>query len=151
MKNILFIITACLIFVFLASTAGCRHFKAMRCGPYGFSDHIETITKKISKDLDLTDEQKNHLNTIKGEITIKFLDQKKHMAEMLTAIREEIQKDSVDRNHLEKLSDSQKQFRDDMHRFMLDKFEEFHAMLTKEQRIKLNMLIEKIWNKFNEE
>jgi len=76
---------------------------------------------------------------------------KKHMAEMFIVIREEIQKDSIDQQRLEKLFDDRKRFREDMHRFMLNKFIEFHTMLTKEQRVKLNVLIEKMETKFNEE
>jgi Spy/CpxP family protein refolding chaperone len=70
---------------------------------------------------------------------------------MFTAIREEIQKDSIDQRRMEKLFDDRKQFREDMHRFMLQKFVEFHAMLTKEQRLKLNVLIEKMENNCVEE
>jgi Spy/CpxP family protein refolding chaperone len=151
MKNITLFVTACLIFILLASIYGCHHNRAMLCGPAEFQDRIGMMTKKVSKDLDLTEEQKNHLNIIKDEMNAKFSERKKHMAEMLTIIREEIQKESIDQQRLEKLFDDRKQFREDMHRFMLQKFVEFHAMLTKEQRIKLNVLIEKMENQFNEE
>jgi periplasmic protein CpxP/Spy len=151
MKNITRFVTACLILILLASMVGCRHKWAMLCGHAEFKDRIEMMTKKLSKDLDLTEEQKNHLNIIKDEMNAKFSEQKKHMTEIFTVIREEIQKDSIDQRRVVKLFDDRKQSREDIHRFMLQKFVEFHAMLTKEQRIKLNVLIEKMENQFNEE
>jgi Spy/CpxP family protein refolding chaperone len=151
MKNITLFITACLILILLAVMVGCHHNMNMFCGPKAFKDRVEAMTKKLSKELDLTDEQKNHLNIIKDEMIAKLYEQKKHRAEMFTVIREEIQKESIDQQRLEKLFDDRKQIREDMHRFMLNKFIEFHTMLTKEQRIKLNVLIEKMENQFNEE
>ena len=146
MKNINLFITACLILVFLTSMVGCHHCKTMLCGREEFKDRIEMMTKKLSKELDLTNEQKNQLNVIKDEMIVKLSERKKHMAEMFTAIREETQKDSIDQRRLVKLFDGRKQSGEDMHKFMLQKFVEFHGMLTKEQRSKLNDLIEKMGN-----
>jgi Spy/CpxP family protein refolding chaperone len=151
MKNITLFITACLILILLAAMAGCHHNMNMFCGPKAFKDRVETMTKKLSKELDLADEQNNHLNIIKDEMIAKLSERKKHRAEMFTVIREEIQKDSIDQRRLGKLFDDRKQFREDMHKFMLQKFVEFHAMLTKEQRVKLNVLIEKMGNQCAEE
>jgi len=151
MKNITLFITACLILILLASIYGCHHHMTTLFGPKVFKFRIEAMTKKLSKELDLTDEQKDHLNIIKNEMNAKLSQLKKHMAEMFIVIREEIQKDSIDQQRLEKLFDDRKRFREDMHRFMLNKFIEFHTMLTKEQRVKLNVLIEKMETKFNEE
>jgi Spy/CpxP family protein refolding chaperone len=151
MKNITFSITACSILILLSSIYGCHHNKCTPFGHKASKDCVEMMTKKLSKDLDLTDEQKNHLSIIKDEMNAKHFEQKIHMAEMFTAIREEIQKDSIDQQRMEKLLDDRKQFREDMHRFMLKKFVEFHTMLTKEQRVKLNVLIEKMGNQCIEE
>jgi protein CpxP len=151
MKNITLFVSACPIFILLAFIYGCHHKGTMLCGPVTFKDRAEMITERLSKDLDLTDEQKNHLSIIKDEMNAKLPERKKHIPGMVTAIREEIQKDSVDQQRLEKLFDYRKQFREDMHRFMIKKFVEFHAMLTKEQRIKLNVLIEKMGNQCIEE
>ena len=151
MKNITLFITACLIFILLTSLFGCHSNMNMLCSPKAFKDRVEKMTKKLSKELDLTDEQNNHLNIIKGDMIAKLSERKKHRAEMFTVIQEEIQKDSIDQRRLEKLFDDRKQFREDMHRFMLNKFMEFHTMLTKEQRVKLSLLIEKMGIQFNEE
>lgn len=148
MKNISLFITACLILIFLTTMVGCHHNKTTPFGPRAFKDRIEKMTEKLSKDLDLTDEQKNHLNIIKDEINAELLKRKNQMAEMFNVIREEIHKDSIDQQRLEQLFDDRKQFREGMHRFMFKKFAEFHAMLTKEQRLKLDELIEEMVNKF---
>jgi Spy/CpxP family protein refolding chaperone len=151
MKNITLFVTACPIFILLAFIYGCHHKGTMLCGPVTFKDRVEMMAEKLSKDVDLTNEQKNHLNIIKNEMNAKHSEQKKYMTEMFTVIREETQKDSIDQRRLEKLFNDRKQFREDMHRFMLQKFVEFHTMLTKEQRLKLNVLFEKMGNQFNEE
>ncbi len=146
MKHISFFISACLIVVFLASITGCR--PRMPWSTRSMDDRIEKITKMLSKKLDLTDEQKKHLNVIKDEIKEKLLDRKIHATKMLSAIQEEIRKDTLDRQRLEKLYEDRKQSGEDMYKFMLDKFAEFHATLTKEQRIKLNELIDKMRSHF---
>jgi protein CpxP len=144
MKNIALFFATCLALISLASMAGCHHFKNMMCSSEAFKDRIEMMTKKVSKELDLTSEQKNQLNVIKDELIVKLSEQKKHRVEMLTVIREEIRKDSIDQQRLKKLFDDRKQSGEEMHKFLLQKFVDFHAMLTKEQRSKLNVLIEKM-------
>jgi Spy/CpxP family protein refolding chaperone len=151
MKKTILLITATTISILLITIYGCRHRMAAMCGPKDLKNHVETMTKELSKKLDLTDEQKNQLNIIKDEIIVKLSERRKHRAEMFTIIREEIQKETIDQKRLENLFDSRKQFREDMHKFMLNKLTEFHSMLSKEQRIKLNTLIEKLEKQFNEE
>ncbi len=113
-------------------------------------DRINKITKKLSRELDLTDEQNKRLNIIKDEIKEKLLDRKIHAKKMLSVMQEEIRKDTLDRQRLEKLYEDRKQSGEDMHKFMLDKFAEFHSTLTKEQRIKLDKLIDKMRSHFDD-
>jgi periplasmic protein CpxP/Spy len=128
--------------------AGCR--PRMPWGAKSINNRIESMTKILCKKLDLTDEQNEHLNIIKDEIKTRLLEQKVYMSKMLSVIQEEIRKDSVDKQRLEKLYDDRKQSRGELHEFILDKFVEFHAILTKEQRIKLNELIEQMMSRFND-
>lgn len=151
MKKTTLLITVAIISILLISIYGCRHCMTAMCGPKAFENRIETMAKKLSKELDLTDEQNNHLNTIKDEIIAKLSERRKHRSEMFTVIREEIQKDAIDQKRLEKLFDERKQFREDMHRFLIKKAVEFHSMLTKEQRSKLVLLIDKMGNEFDKE
>ncbi len=148
MKHTSFFISACLIIVFLASIIGCR--PRMPWSTRSMDDRIDKIAKKLSRELDLTDEQNKRLDIIKDEIKEKLLDRKIRAEIMLSAIQEEIRKDTLDRQRLEKMYEDRKQSGEGMHKFMLDKFAEFHATLTKEQRIKLNKLIDKIRSHFDD-
>ena len=151
MKKTTFFIAATISSILFSSFNGCRHHMTAMCGPKVLKDQINTVTKQLSKELDLHEEQRSHMNTIKDEIIAKFSEKKKHKAELFTVIQEETQKESIDQTRLQKIFDDNKQFRDDMHKFMLNKLTEFHAMLTKEQRTKLKSLLEKMKDKFDEE
>jgi Spy/CpxP family protein refolding chaperone len=145
LKNLLPVLIA----VFALAFSGCGHHFG-NCRPHekiSFEKRADKVAEKITKELSLTDDQKAKLEAIKSAIVQKHRAQKeaaKQRHEEFTAL---IKGDKIDKATLTALMKKnressikdRKEFRD----FMLDKFIEFHQVLTPDQRVKLSELHKK--------
>jgi Spy/CpxP family protein refolding chaperone len=125
---ILLILTGSLII------AGCGRHRFHRASP---EKKAEWVVKKITKELDLDEQQQTKLNQIKTELLDKHKDFKGMHGELFSELRDQISSSQIDQDKLNTLfMEKEDQFRE-MHTFAISKFAEFHSMLTPEQRNKL--------------
>jgi Spy/CpxP family protein refolding chaperone len=101
----------------------------------------EWMVKKISKELDLNDDQKAKLNKIKDEIMAKRQEFKGMRTEISDEVISQFKSDKIDEAKLNQLFDSKADKMKEMKSFMISKLVEFHSILTLEQR---NKFAEKI-------
>ena len=133
-KNII-IGFALLMILFVAGT-GCR----IRHSAFMKSDrvkHAGRVVKMISKKLDLTDGQKEKLESIKDEILEMHASRaeiRSHRRAEVTAL---IRSESLDSGLLLEKIEAYQEDRDQVRRFMVEKMIDFHAMLTPGQRNRL--------------
>lgn len=106
-------------------------------------ERAEWVTKRISKELDLTDSQKQTLTKIKEELLAKHKADKPardaHFKEM-TAL---VQAESIDTAKLQDLKKRHLAHREAMENLFLEKVVEFHKVLTPEQKLKAAKELEK--------
>lgn len=114
-----------------ATVAYCRPWKNK--SP---EERAEWVTKRITKELDLNDSQKQTLGTIKEELLAKHKANKPtrdaEFQEMLTMVRA----DAIDKAKLADLKKRHVASREQMENLFLDKVTEFHKVLTPAQRTK---------------
>jgi len=101
------------------------------------------MIKKIAKELKLNEQQKVELDRIKDEIMAKKAEFKIEHQEIKNAVLSQVKRDTVDQAALNSLfGDKELEFKE-MRAFLIDKFAEFHNILTPEQRLKLAKRMEK--------
>jgi protein CpxP len=130
--------------------AGCHRFHRFHC-KVSHEKIAQWMVKKVSRDLDLTDEQKKELNRIKDEILVKHLELKKEHQEILTAVLQQVKNDSVNEAVLNDLFAGKEPKIKEMRTFLIAKFAEFHRILTPSQRDKLAKHINEFHEKCNQE
>jgi protein CpxP len=131
--------------------AGCCHrFYRNHCMP-SHKKAAQWIIKKLSKNLDLNEEQKKELNRIKDEISAKHQQLKSDHQEILNAVLLQIKNDKVDEAALNEIFDSKEEKIKEMRSFLIAKLAEFHSILTPAQRDKLAQHIKKYHDKCNQE
>jgi periplasmic protein CpxP/Spy len=104
----------------------------------------EIIVKKLTNNLDLTKEQVEKLNKIKDEVlsrTKNFKNERKVRYEEALAL---LKSEKLDKNALNSLISKREQTWNELKPFLIDKFIEFHGMLTTEQKNKLAEKMEKL-------
>ncbi|OHD69286.1 MAG: hypothetical protein A2W19_15930 [Spirochaetes bacterium RBG_16_49_21] len=103
----------------------------------------EFIVKKLTRTLDLTEEQVEKLNKIKDEI----LAATKNIRNERKAFRNEalvlVKSEKLDRNAFNNLISRREQAWNELKPLIIDKLIEFHSMLTPEQKNKLAEKMEK--------
>lgn len=109
----------------------------------------EFIVKKISKELDLNDQQQTRLEQIKDEIITKKDEFKGVREDLFNAILTQIKSEKVDQDVLNQLFESKETQMKEMRGFMLTKLAEFHQMLEPEQKLRLAEKMEKFHNKYH--
>lgn len=103
--------------------------------------------KKIAKELKLNEQQKVELEQIKDEILAKKAEFKINHQEIKNAVLSQVKSDTVDQAALNGLfEDKELEFKE-MRAFLVDKFAEFHNILTPEQRLSLAEKMEKFHSK----
>jgi periplasmic protein CpxP/Spy len=93
------------------------------------------ITKKISKELKLNDDQKRELDRIKNEIIAKHQEKRGTVLKIHTSLMDQLDNQTVSKEGLNQLFDDASPAIKDMRLFMVDKFVEFYQILTPEQKI----------------
>ena len=128
---------AALLLTILIIFGACRHRTGHCFLGHSHEDKAEWIVKKISKELKLTDPQKQKLNGIKDEILTKQSKLKKDREEIFNAVLAEVKKEQIDQQTLIRHIEANGAHIKEMHTFMVTKFTEFHSILTPEQRLLL--------------
>src|SRR5208337_410898 len=97
----------------------------------------EYIVNKLTRKLDLTKDQQEKVNKIKDEILART----KNIRNDRAALREEltslIKSEKLTKDMVDKFIDKRKSKMDEIRPFFVEKFIEFHNILTPEQRAKL--------------
>ena len=126
---------------------GC-HKRIGHCSHYrSHESKLKWLIKKISKDLKLNNEQKEELNRIKDEILAKKAEFKTGHKEIADQILIQVKSESVDQQALNQLFENKELEFKEMRAFLIEKFTEFHSILTPVQREKLAAKMEKFHNK----
>ncbi len=123
------------LFVLIVTLAGGLVYaqkikKRMDNGPLFF------MMEKISKDLDLNDNQKAELDKIREEIKTKMENRKKEREKGFSDFENAFKQDKLDKQTLLDLDSKREADRKEMKEFFMDELIKFHAILTPEQRTK---------------
>lgn len=105
------------------------------------------IFNKIAKKLDINDEQRDKIRKIFTEIKEKIKEHNGFCFGIKDLIVTQLRSDEVNREEIEKTMDEKKKSCEEIRPFIIDKFTEFHNILSSWQRFKLSEKIEKIYNK----
>ncbi|MFZ5629094.1 MAG: Spy/CpxP family protein refolding chaperone [Spirochaetota bacterium] len=111
-------------------------------------ERAEWIVKRITKELDLNDSQKQTLNRIKDEFIAKHKSDRPQMEAQFAALSELVRADAIDQSKLKDLRRKHQAHRESMENFFVEKATEFHKVLTSEQRAKAAELMQKYFRKF---
>jgi periplasmic protein CpxP/Spy len=141
MKTVLLLVVVAVVGVAFIAGCGGHHRGKFSCKS---PDKIaKFITNNIAKGLNLNEEQKAKLNSIKEEIVSMHQNNKTDHQAMHTEIKTLILSDQIDAAQLNSLIDQKLEKHGEMKDFLVSKFVEFHAILTPEQRQKLVDKLEK--------
>lgn len=127
------IIILLILFIILI-IAGCARHRFYKASP---EKKVEIIIKKITKELNLDEQQQTKLNQIKKELLSKHKAFHGMHSEFTEEMRAQISSSQIDQDKLNALFTEKEDQFSEMRTFAINKFAEFHAMLTPEQRIKL--------------
>ena len=114
------------------------------CNP---EKRAEFIIKKITKKLDLTNKQVETVNEIKKDLLEKRNDFRAVREEIHDDLMEQVKSDSFDKDEVKNILDRKKKKMLGMRNLIIDKAEQFHGILSSEQKEKLVDLIEKFKDK----
>ena len=132
--------------VLLAAIGACRPWKHK--SP---EERAEWMSKRVAKELDLNDTQKQTLTRIKEELLAKHRAEKPRMEEQLADLNQLIRSESVDKAKLGDLRKKHQAHREAMEAFFIEKAVEFHKVLTAEQRNKAADMLQKHMKHFSGE
>mgnify|MGYP003597251757 CR=1 FL=1 len=122
----------------VAAVTNCRPWKHK--SP---EERAEWMAKKISKELDLNDAQKQVLNKIKDEIVAKHKAEKSNRDLQFAELTKLIRSETIDNKKLTELRQRHRAERETMEAMFVEKALELHKVLTPEQRNKAADLLEK--------
>jgi periplasmic protein CpxP/Spy len=115
--------------------AGCHRDHCRRGGTP--EEKAEKITKRIAKELKLTQDQKGKLEKIKGDILARKADFQAMHGGLRDLALGQIRSESVDQDALNRNLEDREAKMKELRSFMVAEFAEFHAMLDPAQREKL--------------
>lgn len=129
------------IFLLLFSLAG-----ANACRPWRHKSPEERanwLVKRISKELELNESQKQALGKIKDEFLAKHRAERPQMQEHVRSLSDLVRAETIDQAKLAELRKKHRAHREAMENFFVEKALEFHKILTPEQRAKAADLLQK--------
>jgi Spy/CpxP family protein refolding chaperone len=129
-------------FTFLS---GCKHH---RFSHKNVGKKAEFIAEKIADELDMTEAQESRVKQIAKEIAQKIKSGKMKRQKALSLLKKDLLSAESDTKAIEKLLEEHLEAKKALHPFLLAKYEEFHQLLTAEQRTKLAEKIEKMQKHF---
>ena len=146
-KPLLIVLIVGALLILLAVVCGCGHRSKFCMTHFSPAKKVEWITKRIAKELDLNDQQKEKLGQIRDEIIAKQAEMRQQKEELINAFISEIPKDTLNLQFLKDLLQEKHQDMEQMYDFTLARLEEFHAILAPQQRQKLAERINEFHNK----
>jgi len=111
-------------------------------------ERADWVTKRINKELELSEPQKQTLDAIKTDLLAKHAAEKPERDAQLKQFTELMRKDTVDAVKLAELKKKHQQMRDRAEEHFLTKLVEFHKVLSPEQRNKSADLLQKHMSRF---
>ncbi len=111
--------------------AGCSKHRFYNKSP---EEKAEWAAEKISSELDLDEGQKAKLDEIKSEVLAKHQSFGGMKKELWDEMNKQITTDTIDEQKLNDLFAGKETEFSEMRSFMVNKFAEFHSILTAEQR-----------------
>lgn len=134
------VVTAIIAASFLL-TAGCSHFSHEK--------RAKWILKRISKDLKLTETQKEQLDRYKTELLIKARELRVAYVNTMDEFGIQLRSDEFDRQHLQEVIARNTSKRAELLSRFITRLAEFHSTLTPEQRTTLVKKLDKMkkWRK----
>ncbi|MBI2417647.1 MAG: Spy/CpxP family protein refolding chaperone [Ignavibacteriales bacterium] len=109
----------------------------------------EKVIEQLAKELELTSVQKQKLDDIKLQIVGKHKEKAGKYETLFQDLQLEIMKDKFEKDVLLGKLKATNAERDEMHEFIAARFSEFHATLTKEQKVKLTGKLSMLKNEFH--
>lgn len=134
------VLVAILLFVSALIMGGCSHRRYGHHWGGKYSEKkAEHIVKKLSRKLDLDEEQKANLEKIKDEILAKAdeLKLKGSMSAIHDEFTSQLRQDTIDQEKINSMLAGKEANMKEMREFLVAKFAEFHSTLTAEQKEKL--------------
>jgi Spy/CpxP family protein refolding chaperone len=111
-------------------------------------ERVEWMVKRISKELELNDAQKQTLNRLKDEFIARHKADRPQMEAQLAALTDLVRADTIDQAKLKDLRKKHQAHRESIENFFVEKAIEFHKVLTSQQRVKAAELMQKHFRKF---
>lgn len=134
-KSKLFTVAIASLGIFTLLFAGCK--------PKTPEERADRIVKFIDNKLDLTEDQKKVLNKVKIDILAKKDEVKALRDEIRSEVKKQLLSDEIDTKYVKKHIQSKQAKIESLKFFMVDKFAEFHKVLTPEQKKELVEKLEK--------
>ena len=106
-------------------------------------DHINRVSERIADKLDMNDVQKEKMKRLSEKIAAKLPVMKRHRSEMSDMVSRQFSSDTFNRSEVEESMKSHQDQMKEMHSFIAASMEEFHGILTPEQRKKVIDFMEK--------
>jgi protein CpxP len=94
------------------------------------------MMERMSKDLNLTEQQKTEMDKIRDEIKTKMESKRESRKGDMKDFEDAFKQDNLDKQTLKQLMSKHDADREEMKDFYIDEFIKFHALLTPEQRQK---------------
>lgn len=94
------------------------------------------MMEKMSKDLNLTEQQKTEMDKIRDEIKAKMESKRENRKGDMKDFEDAFKQDNLDKQTIKQLMSKHDADREEMKDFFIDEFVKFHALLTPEQRQK---------------
>jgi Spy/CpxP family protein refolding chaperone len=114
-------------------------------------ERADTLTKRITKELELNQAQIGTLTKIKEEMLAKHTADKAERDAQFKTLTEIVRAQAIDRSKLSDLKKRHVAMRDNAEELFLDKIIELHKVLTPEQRVKAAEALVKYEKKFSGE
>lgn len=121
---------------------GCRHGGHCGWGSKSPEEKADRMVKKISKELDLNDQQKAGLEKIKGDFLARKADFEAVKAGFHEELAAQIRSGAIDKAKLNQSLSAREAKVQELRVFVVDEFAEFHALLDAGQREKLAKHVE---------
>jgi len=136
LKKILIVIT-----ILAAGAAIALFFAGRRHHPMNMEQRTSFILNKLSGELQLDEPQRKTAEKIGAQIMEKMKAGRQDEGEITKALAEQVSGDKIDQDKPNKFLNNKRKGMDEMRKFLISKLSEFHAVLTKEQRVKFAAII----------
>ena len=131
MKHLLFTAVLGTLLSGVFSFVGCRSRESHE----SYSErHATWVVDKISDELNLNETQKTTVNRIKGEVLAKHDEFKSLYLGVVDEVLQQVKSDKVDQELINKSFQARETKLKELRSFVVEKFAEFHSVLTPDQR-----------------